>query len=196
MYINYSDIPGFQNLFLDYVYEFENVERFYSKNFRNTEDYSTHFEKLKSRDQLLRNSVARIVEKQNQGVKLSRQTELNIRLLKEKNTIAIITGQQVGIFGGPLYTFYKTITTIKLAQQLQERFVDFNFIPVFWLETEDHDFEEIAGVFALGLGNQLVKLFYDDGKPIEENRGSIGNITFNENIEEVEIGRASWRERV
>ncbi len=184
MYINYSDIPGYQNLFLDYVYEFENVEKFYSKNFRDTSAYTAHFEKLKGREQSLRNNVAGIIAKQHKGEKLSRQTELNIRLLKEKNTVAVITGQQVGIFGGPLYTFYKTITTIKLAQQLQERFVDYNFIPVFWLETEDHDFEEIARVFAISQGNKVAEISYDDGKPFDENRGSTGDIVFNKNIQE------------
>ncbi len=184
MYINYSDIPGYQNLFLDYLYEFDNVAKFYPKNFRNTSGYAEHFNKLKFRDSALRKSVAQIVQQQHQGEKLSRQTELNIRLLKEENTIAIITGQQVGIFGGPLYTFYKTITTIKLAQQLQERFVEFNFVPIFWLETEDHDFTEIAKVFALDKQNKTIQLNYDDGLLPEENRGSVGKLKFNENIQE------------
>ena len=184
MYINYSDIPGFQNLFLDYIYEYENVANFFPKNFRNTEEFPAHFAKLENRDSQLRNDVAGIVEKQHSGEKLSRQTELNIRLLKEKNTIAIITGQQVGIFGGPLYTFYKTITTIKLAQQLQEKFVDYNFVPIFWLETEDHDFEEIAKISALRNDGKLLEINYDDGYPLEDNRGSIGKLKFNSSISE------------
>lgn len=69
-----------------------------------------------------------------------------ISLLKSENTFTITTGHQLGIAGGPLFFIYKIITTIKLAKQLNDQHPDYRFIPVFWMASEDHDFEEIASV--------------------------------------------------
>ncbi len=69
--------------------------------------------------------------------------------LADPNSVIIITGQQLGFLLTPIYTIYKAITTVKLAEYLNGLDTGFRFIPVFWLETEDHDFEEIryAGVW-------------------------------------------------
>lgn len=69
----------------------------------------------------------------------------NCKEFENTNTFCVITGQQVGFMGGPLYSLYKIITTIRLAEYLQQNF-DGNFIPVFWGATEDHDFHEINHV--------------------------------------------------
>ena len=67
----------------------------------------------------------------------------NLNLLKQENTFTVCTGHQLNIFTGPLYTIYKVITTIKLAEELRRAYPENNFVPVFWLATEDHDFDEI-----------------------------------------------------
>lgn len=67
----------------------------------------------------------------------------NIDLLKTENTYTITTGHQLNIFAGPLYFIYKIVTAIKLASQLKEKFPDKNFVPVYWMASEDHDFAEI-----------------------------------------------------
>jgi bacillithiol biosynthesis cysteine-adding enzyme BshC len=67
----------------------------------------------------------------------------NLQLLILPNTVILITGQQLGLFVSPLYTLYKTLTTILLSRKLNKEYNDYNFIPVFWLEGEDHDFDEI-----------------------------------------------------
>lgn len=69
-----------------------------------------------------------------------------IQQLKSENTFTITTGHQLGIAGGPLLFIYKIITTIKLAKQLNEHFANENFVPVFWMASEDHDFAEIASI--------------------------------------------------
>ena len=68
----------------------------------------------------------------------------NIEKLKHNNTFVLVTGQQAGFFGGPLFTFFKTLSTIKWAEHLAKEFPGNNFVPVFWVEIEDHDFQEIA----------------------------------------------------
>lgn len=70
----------------------------------------------------------------------------NVERLKEENTFTVTAGHQLNLYGGPLYLIYKIIDTIRLAEKLQERYKDSCFVPVFWLATEDHDFEEINHV--------------------------------------------------
>ncbi|PJJ80453.1 bacillithiol biosynthesis cysteine-adding enzyme BshC [Mucilaginibacter auburnensis] len=74
----------------------------------------------------------------------------NINLLKEDNTYTITTGHQLNIFAGPLYFIYKIVTAIKLAQQLKEKHPDKNFVPVYWMASEDHDFAEISYTYIGG----------------------------------------------
>ena len=67
----------------------------------------------------------------------------NIESLKQNNTFTITTGHQLNLFTGPLYFLYKIISTINLTKQLKETYPDYNFVPVYWMASEDHDFEEI-----------------------------------------------------
>ena len=84
----------------------------------------------------------------------------NLDRLKSKDALAVVTGQQAGIFGGPLYTFYKAFTAIELARSLEEQFPGFHFIPIFWIETEDHDLEEIAQTKVLNGDGQVETIRY------------------------------------
>jgi bacillithiol synthase len=67
----------------------------------------------------------------------------NIALLRQGNTFTVTTGHQLNIFTGPLYVIYKLVTVINLAHQLRATYPDYNFVPVYWMATEDHDFAEI-----------------------------------------------------
>ncbi|MCF8240905.1 MAG: bacillithiol biosynthesis cysteine-adding enzyme BshC [Melioribacteraceae bacterium] len=185
MYINFSDLPSQQNLFLDYMYEFENVERFYGTNFRDTEQYGKVFESVKNTNRDHREKLKEIIYDQYRDFKPSKLTLSNIDAMKSKNTIAVVTGQQLGLLGGPLYTFYKIITAIKLAAFLKDKYHDYQFVPVFWLEGDDHDFDEVRSFNLMNKENDLIKIQYDDGKPEDENRGNIGSVAFNDNINEV-----------
>ena len=77
----------------------------------------------------------------------SSKVEKNIELLAIENTFTITTGHQLNIFTGPLYFIYKIVTAIKLAADLKVKFPETNFVPIYWMATEDHDFEEINHVF-------------------------------------------------
>lgn len=76
----------------------------------------------------------------------SEAVKKNIELLAEDNTYTVTTGQQIHIYLGPLYVTYKIITAIAKCRWLAENFKGYNFVPVFWMATEDHDFEEISSI--------------------------------------------------
>lgn len=182
MYINFSNIPANQNLFLDFIEEFDNVAKFYSKNFRDKDNYIKHFNRLIQQDRSHRNKLTQIIKNQYSTKKVSKETEANIEQLDSPKTIAVITGQQLGLFGGPLYTIYKTITAIKFCKKLKEDYPEFNFVPIFWLEGDDHDYDEVRTISLLNNENILTDISYNDGIEEETNRGSIGKLKFNENI--------------
>jgi bacillithiol biosynthesis cysteine-adding enzyme BshC len=171
-------------LYLDYLYNFSKVEEFYKIDFRNTELYPQKFKEISTANKLHRTLLPDIILQQYADTKISKLVETNISLLKSSNTLAIVTGQQLSIFGGPLYTIYKTITAIKLSRHLKEKYDSFNFVPVFWLEGDDHDFEEVSSVTIMDKTNNLKSILYNDGKEDESNRGSIGKLKFEESISE------------
>ena len=74
----------------------------------------------------------------------SRITSNNITLLKENNTYTITTGHQLNIYTGPLYVIYKIVTVIRACEELRKLRADCNFVPVYWMASEDHDFKEIS----------------------------------------------------
>jgi bacillithiol biosynthesis cysteine-adding enzyme BshC len=82
----------------------------------------------------------------------------NLQLLKLNNTYTITTGHQLNIFAGPLYFLYKIATAIKLAQQLKAAHPDKNFVPVYWMASEDHDFAEINYT---NIGGKKVHWWYE-----------------------------------
>ena len=101
--------------------------------------------RLKERAQVNRDLLVEELLSQN---KTSNQASIaNIELLRNNNTFTVTTGHQICLFTGPLYSLYKIISTLKLAEKLKAEFPENNFVPVFWMATEDHDFEEINHVF-------------------------------------------------
>ena len=184
MYINFSDIPGHQNLFLDYMYEFENVSEFYTNDFRNKENYLKIFKNVAENRRNLSPDISELLTRQYSQLKPCNLTQQNLKKLSDKKTLAIVTGQQLGIVGGPLYTFYKIITTIKLSRFLSERYDDYNFVPVFWLEADDHDFNEVRSVKIIDEGNSLLTIGYKEEIEEDDLKRSVGLISLDSSINE------------
>jgi bacillithiol biosynthesis cysteine-adding enzyme BshC len=182
MSIKYSEIPTNPQLFIDYVENFEKVKEFYPTNFRNNEDLIKNLENF-NKDLEHREKLVQILNKQYADENISEKTKQNIEDLLSENTFAIVTGQQLGILLGPLYTIYKIITSIKLAEQLNEVYPELKFVPIFWLEGDDHDFNEVNWIKILDNENSLTKIVYQDGLDAETNRGPMGNYQFDLTIE-------------
>jgi uncharacterized protein YllA (UPF0747 family) len=100
----------------------------------------------------------------------------NIELLGQDTTFTVTTGQQPGLFGGPLYVWYKTVSCILLCRKLKAQFPQYDFVPVFWVASEDHDFAEVNNTW-LGFGNHAA---YDGHFTSAVGRhvmgGNIGNL--------------------
>lgn len=125
-----------------YLDQSENLKPFYSGHPTNKNDWQTVINQRANFSHDMRNQVAEILLHQSKTT--HPLVTANIEKLKHNNTFALVTGQQAGFFGGPLFTFFKTLSTIKWAEHLKKEFPAYNFVPVFWVEIEDHDFQEIA----------------------------------------------------
>jgi bacillithiol biosynthesis cysteine-adding enzyme BshC len=182
MLIDFSDIPGNNRLFLDFMNDFEKVRHYYKINYRDENSYNQVFEKICNRINPNQSKITEIIKNQYESYSPSEKTKQNIELLNDNKTIAIFTGQQLGLVGGPLYTFYKIFTAIKLSEHLNSTFPDFNFVPTFWMAGDDHDFEEISNINLISKENEIFKIIYMDGEEQDFNRGAVGDLQFIDDI--------------
>lgn len=89
--------------------------------------------------------TAALIRAYNQPFEPSPETAANIERLADPSTKCLVTGQQLTVFGGPLYTFFKIASTIATARRLTDE-SGIHVVPVFWLADEDHDYDEVASV--------------------------------------------------
>ena len=142
-YISYQDTHSFSKLVLDYVNDDQFLKSFYS--FR--PDLDGLKKAADARNfQGNRAELVEVLTAQYQNVKTNKSVKHNIALLSDPNTLTITTGHQLNLFTGPLYFIYKIVTAINLALELKIAYPEKNFVPVYWMATEDHDFEEINHV--------------------------------------------------
>tara|TARA_B100000809_G_scaffold31588_1_gene27498 strand:+ start:3026 stop:4660 length:1635 start_codon:yes stop_codon:yes gene_type:complete len=126
-----------------YLERNRNIQPFYN-NFPDITGFHNQIEeKQKSYQLQSRLTLVEALKNQYKSVKTSEKTIKNIELLKEQNTFTITTGHQLNLFTGPLYFLYKIISTINLCEDLSDKFPEQNFVPIYWMATEDHDFDEI-----------------------------------------------------
>ena len=187
-WIDYRELPlaagGYSELFLDYLYDFPEVQRFYNLNFRDSHAYEAIIQAIGQRT-LDRETLVQVLEDQNRAFGSPPRTFDNIHLLSKPSTFAVVTGQQVGLFGGPLYTMFKTITAIKLAERLKTKLPQYDFVPVFWIEGEDHDFAEMNHISVLDAEGKIVRIEYlPGGEMPERNMGAIGELVFEEALQQ------------
>ena len=119
-----------------------------------------------------RGEVCAILLRQNKAFGCGEATFENLQRLSEAGTFAVVTGQQVGLFGGPAFTIFKAMTTVRLASYLTEQGVP--AVPVFWLATEDHDLAEVAEVATLDDEYNLISLTDHGDSPSP--RSPVGNV--------------------
>jgi len=141
--ISYQTSGYFSKLIQDYLDQKPELTSFYN-HFPTLENFEKQIaEKQANFDNANRIPLVETLEKQYQKIEISDATKQNIALLAHSNTFTVTTGHQLNLFSGPLYFLYKIISTINLTKELKSKYPAHNFVPIYWMATEDHDFEEI-----------------------------------------------------
>jgi len=140
--VPFRQIPHSTRLFLDYLSYSPSVQKFYPRSPIFSEWLKDEAPRVQY-DAQRREKVSEILDRQNRVWGASERTLANIDRLK-RGAVAAVTGQQVGLFGGPLFSIFKALTAVKLAAEATASGV--NCVPVFWLATEDHDLAEVNHV--------------------------------------------------
>ena len=146
--IPYHETNKFSNLVIDYLKEDEKLKPFVN-HFPTLENFEKQITEKKSHH-IDRVVLSDVLSKQNSSLSLSEKSKLNIERLKENSTFTVTTGHQLCLFTGPLYFIYKIISTINLAELLEKKYSNNNFVPIFWMAAEDHDFKEINHIHLFG----------------------------------------------
>jgi len=142
-YISYQETGSFSKLVLDYINDENQLKAFYSYR----PDMEGLTKAIEHRNFLgNRETLVKVLQDQYQHLQPNKSVTKNIELLGSANTFTVTTGHQLNLFTGPLYFIYKIVTTINLAIELKMAHPDKNFVPVYWMATEDHDFDEINHV--------------------------------------------------
>jgi len=141
--ISYQDSGYFIPLMNDYLDQKEHLKPLYNR-FPSLENFKDQItEKHTNYPDSNREILHSVLTKHYAQIAISDFTARNIEAIKESNTFTVTTGHQLNLFTGPLYFLYKIISTINLTKELKQAYPDKNFVPIYWMATEDHDFEEI-----------------------------------------------------
>lgn len=153
----------FSSLICDYLAESETLQPFYNR-FPNLENFQFQIEeKSKSFSLESRHTLVSVLKEQYKNLETSELVLSQIELLQSDNTFTVTTGHQLNLFTGPLYFLYKIVSAINLAKTLKKEHPESNFVPIYWMATEDHDFDEI-------------NYFNFNGKKVQWNRKAEGPV--------------------
>lgn len=141
--IPYQETGYFSKLIGDYLAEDSSLKQFYGR-FPTLENFKEQIrEKNSSFQRDSRNVLKQQLKLQYKNFKMSEATQHNIDSLANEHTFTITTGHQLNLFTGPLYFLYKIFSVINLSEKLNKNYPNHHFVPLYWMATEDHDFDEI-----------------------------------------------------
>jgi bacillithiol synthase len=154
-------LPGLPKLYLDYVCDFERVSDLFAHDPHDPTAFDRAAAAAAARD-LPRRELAALLLEQNRRFGSGSRALANVQLLVDPETVAVVTGQQPGLFGGPLYNLYKAATAIRLAAALTAR-TGRPHVPVFWIASDDHQVGEVDHVHALDGDGAPVRISWARG---------------------------------
>ena len=141
--VSFKKTGYFSDLICDYLEENPHVENFYHR-FPNIKSFADQI--IDKKDHFSADTRATLVtalKEQYANTEMSHATRLHLEKLGKTSTFTVTTGHQLNLFTGPLYFLYKIISTLNLCERLSREYPEYHFVPVYWMATEDHDFEEI-----------------------------------------------------
>ena len=178
--IAFDQLGTFSSLFTDYTQYSSRISPFFSGDYRTISAFEKQVQNTLNikRD---REQLANILLEQNTQWGLDDAVAKNIELIRDDTSVVVITGQQLGLFLSPLFIPYKTLTTIRLAADLQTS-LQRPVVPVFWLHGEDHDFAETAPFTLINDQHNLIHHRY---QPTELFNGPVGRMRFDQEINQL-----------
>jgi bacillithiol biosynthesis cysteine-adding enzyme BshC len=167
--ISFESIPNQSRLFLDYLRDPLALREFYPSAVRFHHELPARAPEVLAAYHTDRNVLCNALRDMNASWGAGAETLKNIELLRESDCVAVVSGQQAGLFSGPLYTIYKALSAVKLAGCLTQR--NTKAVPVFWIATEDHDFPEVAKAELIGRDCRLASVevlqdLHGEGQPV------------------------------
>ena len=138
----FSELP-FSTLFKDYINQKSDITDFFDISPFSSDNLKRKAEQFSFSSD--RDKVSDLLKQFNSQFEPSNETLANIEKLRDTSTLAVVTGQQMVLYGGPLFTVFKTLTAIQLSKQYEKE-LNRPVVPVFWLADEDHDIEEISQI--------------------------------------------------
>jgi bacillithiol biosynthesis cysteine-adding enzyme BshC len=167
--LSFDRIPHQSRLFLDYLRDPVALREYYPSAVRVHHELPARASEVLAAHQTDRSSLCDALQDMNASWGAGEETLKNIQLLRDSDCLAVVSGQQAGLFAGPLYTIYKALSAVKLAGCLTQR--NTKAVPVFWIATEDHDFPEVAKAEFIGRDCKLAKVevsteLHQEGRPV------------------------------
>ena len=158
--IDYRELPNQNPLFLAYFYDFRKVSEFYRPIPQSPEEWRARARSVVERDRFPRDTLVGLLDRFNRDLGASEAALANLDRLADPGTVAVVTGQQVGLFGGPCYTAYKALTAVALVRRLRSWGIP--AVPVFWLAADDSDFDEVRSTQFLDGDGELFTVEHPD----------------------------------
>jgi bacillithiol synthase len=152
--IPFLAIPGQSKLFAQYQSDPTSLRRFYPNAIETHTQIADRIPEVLANYKADRKVLCDALAETNRKFGATEETLANIELLRDAETVAIVTGQQAGLFSGPLYTIYKALSAIRMVECLRGRGI--TAVPVFWVATEDHDFEEVSKTSFIGKKGSVI----------------------------------------
>jgi bacillithiol biosynthesis cysteine-adding enzyme BshC len=184
--VRYTELPHTSSLFADVLYHPDRTAAFYVYPYRTLDEYRAAAALAAGLSEERRSALI-------QALRIHNPASAALELLAKPETVAVVTGQQVGLFSGPAYTIYKALHAVRLARWLTENGVP--AVPVFWLATEDHDFAEVNHAWVFDADHRPIKLEMHrsasaqpvggitlPAPPVEDLRAALRGLAFGEEV--------------
>jgi uncharacterized protein YllA (UPF0747 family) len=172
-------LPWMRRLAVDYAFDHDRVADFFSGNPADPAAWDRAIRAARDHGRE-RGDVAALVVAQHERRGAPPDAVIAAGLLADPRSVAIVTGQQAGLLGGPLFTFLKALTTIRLARRIRDEY-GVPVVPVFWIDAEDHDWDEVRSCGVLDGDLALREI----GAPAPEGAGErpVGSLRWPAEIE-------------